>query len=61
MSAGDFKEQISLFMTMADSICLPCSFVVRKPVFGVSDNANSNQSPQLQRLAGKLKFRSKQV
>ena len=30
--------------------------VTRKPVFGVPAKRVSNQSPQLQRLAGKLKF-----
>ena len=31
-------------------------FVVRKPVFGFLTKRNSNQSPQLQRLARKLEF-----
>ena len=31
-------------------------FVVRKPVFRVSDKVSSNQCPQLQRLARKLKI-----
>ena len=34
---------------------------VTKPVFGVSDKVRSNQSPRLQRLARKLKFRSWRV
>ena len=32
-----------------------------KPVFRVSDKTDSNQSPQIQRQARQLKFRSKQV
>ena len=53
--ASCFKKKIN--QGSAGQGLIGPSLVTRKPVFGVSTKRDSNQSPQLQRLARKMKFR----